>query len=355
MTVVRVSAIASLLLQVLVTSAGLSASLFFVSSSGAQEPVMLDRNPALKFETNDHSVIVTITVVDHKGQSSLRFPVDHAHFGKCGGFLYVSGTRIAYDPVYTPDMKQDAFDVLLGEVTEAKVLGGYLSMKIANRVYNFELLEQRGSEINFGHGRTGATRKLDEQVGRWLGLALKDYSEALREFQHTTASLRYVPSAEQQAIVDREDAAGFAAEQKGQFSEALQHYLSALQSLPLRADPETDGTIREHAIKIALMLNPPPAIPEDAHRHAAFAVTAIRDAGDDPSRLDSAVGEWREVLRLAPWWPEANFNLGLTLEKQQRYAEAARYLKMYLLAAPTASDRDAVLQKIYSLEYRPKE
>lgn len=56
-----------------------------------------------------------------------------------------------------------------------------------------------------------------------------------------------------------------------------------------------------------------------------------------------------------PWWPEAYFNRGLLLEDRGSYAETVQSLKLYLLAAPNATDATQVQQKIYMLEYKARE
>jgi TPR repeat protein len=148
---------------------------------------------------------------------------------------------------------------------------------------------------------------------------------------------------------------GAAAEQQGHLREAFEHYVLALNKLPITSTYKGDSEIREAVVRIAVQLDPKPVIPEDARRHAAFAMTALQLAEKDPVQLDKAVQEWREAIRMAPWWPEGNFNLGLLLEKHDQYVEAASYLRLYLLASPNATDRDAVQQRIYSLEYRAKQ
>jgi tetratricopeptide (TPR) repeat protein len=185
-----------------------------------------------------------------------------------------------------------------------------------------------------------------------LELAVHNFEQAETEFEKATETVSIPLSSEQVAKLSAEERAAQLAEQSGKVGEAVQHYVAALQTLPKRPPPDVEQNLQERTIKAVLNLNPAPAVPEDAQRHAAFAVTALQLAASDRSQLDQAIGEWHAALRFAPWWPEANFNLGLTLEKGERYAEATRYLKLYLLAAPNAPDAKEVQQKIYSLEYK---
>jgi tetratricopeptide (TPR) repeat protein len=168
-------------------------------------------------------------------------------------------------------------------------------------------------------------------------------------------SLQALLSSQHQSALNSQERLAEAAERSGQPREALQHYLSALQDLPLLPPSDVDQELRRRIIRLVLTLNPPPALPEEARRHSAFAATALKLAEKDPSQLNKALDESLQVLRIAPWQPNAYFNAGLILEKLQRYPEAMRCLKLYLLAAPNAADADAVQQKIYSLEYLAKQ
>jgi tetratricopeptide (TPR) repeat protein len=154
--------------------------------------------------------------------------------------------------------------------------------------------------------------------------------------------------------VEEEEKEADRAEQRGELTEALRLYVKALQASPKGPLLESDLSLRERIASLGARMKPPPAIPEDARRHFAYAGTAVKDA-KGPSDLDNSIDEFTEAVRLAPWWPDANFNVGVLLEKRERYAEAARYLKIYLIAAPSASDAQTVQQKIYELEYKAKQ
>jgi len=167
-------------------------------------------------------------------------------------------------------------------------------------------------------------------------------------------SLQALLSLQHQSALNSEERLAEAAERSGQPREALQHYLNALQDLPLLPPSDVDQELRRRIIRLVLTLNPPPALPEEARRHSAFAATALKLAEQDPSQLNKALDESLQVLRIAPWQPNAYFNAGLILEKLQRYPEAIRCLKLYLLAVANAADADAIQQKIYSLEYLAK-
>ena len=150
---------------------------------------------------------------------------------------------------------------------------------------------------------------------------------------------------------------GDAAASSGQFRAAFQHYITAFQSLSARASPDVAEPLVQKIIKVELQLNPPPAVPEDALRHAAYAQAAVEEAAKDAksSRLDDAVHELEKAIRLAPWWGDTYFNLAAVLERTDHPGEAARALQLYLLAEPHAANAQEVQMEIYKLQYKDKQ
>jgi TPR repeat protein len=152
------------------------------------------------------------------------------------------------------------------------------------------------------------------------------------------------------------EASGVAAEQGGRPREALENYIQAIQSFPDPVPTEADRRVRERIIKLVAQLNPPPALPQDAIRHAAYAQAAVEEAQKDanPSHLSDAVTELQTSLRIAPWWAEGYFNLGSVLKRAQRPGEAAQALELYLLADPHAQNAQDVRMEIYKLQYEAR-
>lgn len=153
---------------------------------------------------------------------------------------------------------------------------------------------------------------------------------------------------------------GDAADAHRDLREALSRYLQAFNV----AQVDQATRLREKIIKVVLQLNPPPAIPQDAIRHAAYAQAAVEEAQKDakPSHLNDAVNETEEALRLAPWWAQGYFSLAALLEKTNRPGEAANALQLYLLADPQAvlaqkngMNAQDVQVKIYKLQYEAKQ
>jgi tetratricopeptide (TPR) repeat protein len=128
-------------------------------------------------------------------------------------------------------------------------------------------------------------------------------------------------------------------------NETLSQYITDLQKNP------NDNALREKIIKLALTLNPSPAVPEEAERFMARGIAAIKGA-KGPSDFADAVAEFQKAALAAPWLANVYNNLGIAQDKAGQYAEAISSLKLYLLAAPFANDADEVKSLIYEIEYR---
>ena len=126
--------------------------------------------------------------------------------------------------------------------------------------------------------------------------------------------------------------------------EQLQQYVAKLQQ-----DPD-DQALREKIIKLALALEPKPAIPEEAEKMVGRATYVFKNAKTEADYAD-AVQAYQKALLIAPWVADYYFNLGVAQEKAGKPSEAIASLKFYLMAAPDAPDRRDVVQRIGGLEY----
>ncbi len=194
-------------------------------------------------------------------------------------------------------------------------------------------------------------------AGPWLLAIFNNFSDAEKKFLAATAGLPLPLTAEQADKIRLTIAAADDSEKSGNLQAAFDLDLASLAGLPPNAaGPEVDS-LHQRILDLAPKLNPRPAIPDEAQRYFFGSQAALQEWKDkgDPAKLDDAIEQLNEALRIAPWWPEAYFNRGLVLEDRGRYAEAVDSLKLYLLAAPNASDATQVKQKIYMLEYKAKE
>ena len=125
----------------------------------------------------------------------------------------------------------------------------------------------------------------------------------------------------------------------------LTQYVSDLQKNP------NDYALREKIIRHVQGMRQKPAIPEEAERYMARGAAAVKGAKTEKDFQDAAA-EFEKAALAAPWLPAVYYNLGITQDKAGKYKEAIQSLKLYLLAAPDASDAKAVKNLTYEIEYR---
>ncbi len=123
--------------------------------------------------------------------------------------------------------------------------------------------------------------------------------------------------------------------------EILNQYVADLQKNP------NDHALREKIINHVRTMKPLPAIPAEAKRPFIKGVTFQKDATSS-SDFELAIKSYKEALLLAPWWPDAIYNLALAQESAGKYDDAMKNLKLYLLTKP--KDADEAETKLYSLE-----
>jgi formylglycine-generating enzyme required for sulfatase activity len=97
---------------------------------------------------------------------------------------------------------------------------------------------------------------------------------------------------------------------------------------------EIAKTYREAPVK--------PTLPEDAHKYAVQADSAIKDKD-----FQGAADRFAQALVVAPWWPQGRYNRALILGEVGKYNEACAEMRRYLLLVPEAPDARAAQDKIY--------
>lgn len=108
-----------------------------------------------------------------------------------------------------------------------------------------------------------------------------------------------------------------------------------------------DHALRERVITLAQRIKPAPAIPEEARRYFIRGNALVKEA-KTATDADAAIGEYRNSLNVAPWWADPYFNLSRAQEIAQKYDEAIRSLRFYLLTHP--QDARQVQDRLYELE-----
>jgi tetratricopeptide (TPR) repeat protein len=127
--------------------------------------------------------------------------------------------------------------------------------------------------------------------------------------------------------------------------QTLNQYIADLQKNP------NDYALREKIIKHVQTMRPAPAIPEEAKRYIARGKAAFKGA-KEVKDFNEAAEEFKKALLAAPWLAEGYYNLGVVQDKAGQYAAAMDSLKLYIIAAPNATDVEKVKELIYEIEYR---
>jgi len=149
-----------------------------------------------------------------------------------------------------------------------------------------------------------------------------------------------------------EEVAGQAAEKAGRFREALTHYTAALQAtLPCS---EAEQRLLDRAAGVSSKVTPLPALPAEAERRLVRGQTLVESAKEADAFLRAA-SEFRAAVRAAPWFSDAHYNLGVVLDKAQRFNEAIRSLKRSILVAPNSKEAGEAQRLIYRIEVRQEE
>ncbi|MGA3125612.1 MAG: energy transducer TonB [Candidatus Korobacteraceae bacterium] len=127
----------------------------------------------------------------------------------------------------------------------------------------------------------------------------------------------------------------------------FQQAVSAYQQSP------NDLNKAEKVIRMAAAMDQLPPIPEEARRHFVRGTALFKDAKTMVD-YDQVAGEFKQAVHLAPWWPDARYNLALEQEAAGVYDWAIANLKLYLLFKLPDADAGAAQNKIYALEALPQ-
>lgn len=116
---------------------------------------------------------------------------------------------------------------------------------------------------------------------------------------------------------------------------------------------QSDSVLRERVIVSARGLESPPPIPEPARRAFVQGATLTKSA-TDASGQAMAVESFKEVLKLAPWWGDAYYNLAVAQELAGQLSDARASLHFYILSAPAPKEAREAQDRIYALEARER-
>ena len=120
----------------------------------------------------------------------------------------------------------------------------------------------------------------------------------------------------------------------------------------LKDNPE-DTSARRFIIKLASELKPSPMIPEVARKHFIEGAAIVK-AAKSPAQQALAAQSFTDALKIAPWWGDAYYNLGIAQELAEKYDEAEQAFNFFLLSNPSETEKREVLDRIYGLSAKRK-
>jgi formylglycine-generating enzyme required for sulfatase activity len=94
-----------------------------------------------------------------------------------------------------------------------------------------------------------------------------------------------------------------------------------------------------------LAAKPKPVLSEEAYKYKVQAEFMVQEK--QPAKAIELFGK---ALKIAPWWPEGHFQLGLLLGDAKKYQDATLEMKRYLQLAPDGADARAAKDKLYQWE-----
>lgn len=324
--------------------------------------ILVDGQTALSLDYGDGMGFLMVYTKFHD-KPVFRFTVAMVERGHtCGGYLWATSGAVTYTPDPSANQKACTPQTSISPpYTLAASDAGSYSIKEGKYPW-FNFFYDGSAKDNlrrWSHGdkQMAETALAGKIAQHWLELAFTDFPAAEKKFFVALGGMPIAATTEEVVAMSRAATAGQSQEKSGNLVAAFTLYQAALADLPPNTTgPEVDS-LRQNIFALATKLSPRPAIPDDAQRYFFGSQAALEEWKDngDTAKLDDAVEQLNEALRIAPWWPEAYFNRGLVLEDRGRYADAVESFKLYLLAAPNASDAQQVKQKIYMLEYKVRE
>lgn len=271
-----------------------------VDTSTLLIPAVVDGNPALQFSENGWSTYVS--VIEFKGQTAFKFPLRHYHGGD--GFLYVTSTRVVWDPEFGTDKKDQGFEVTRESVVHKEGYGWACDLRIDGKTKSFAALFQRDQERDRSpKGIKGETvGGVNGAIAAWCNLSLNNSADAERGFHAWVGDTIWgnLPEVKRQR-------------------QALENAIAAWRASGSKVDP-----------------------PEEAQRHFVLAQEAYQE-----KNVERQTQELEAALEIYPTWPAEQSDLALILGELGHYSEAIEHMQMYLDLAPNAPDAQHAKQQIW--------
>jgi hypothetical protein len=255
-------------------------------------------SPTIRYGFKDYAggyEYYEVRFVTYTNESALRFYVYTPKMGSEGvdGFLYISPTRIVFDP--TPKFKKHAFQFPKAEIKSSlQAQGQILALSLpGGRTIPFSpwLSQDPTKSV-----RVGAHDMAQSATVTWMTSALSDFAKTRQEFVEKTSGVFLYPE-----VVEK-----FKAE------------AAAWRALAVK-----------------------PSMPDHAREHKVLAENAVRE-----KNLTRARDEYEAALQIFPTWPEGQFNLALICGEAVDYGCAVEHMGNYLELVPDAPDAQGARDKL---------
>ena len=135
---------------------------------------------------------------------------------------------------------------------------------------------------------------------------------------------------------------------------ALKIYMSILRTTPGAPPIAVSFNDYKDAIAISRKLKHVPPAPEAYRKEMVIALMLVREAKSQED-YTKVRDHFVAAAGLAPWMPMPYQGLGHVEEALKDYSASAQYFRLYLLAAPKASNSRAIRDHIYELSYKAGE
>jgi ankyrin repeat protein len=100
-------------------------------------------------------------------------------------------------------------------------------------------------------------------------------------------------------------------------------------------------------LELAAGLSASPPVPDEARQYLLQAAQKMKVAST-PDALRTPITLLRKAVEIAPWWPNAYYNLSVALELDEKYNEAETQLNYYLLVKPDDAQARTRLKVIHT-------
>jgi tetratricopeptide (TPR) repeat protein len=159
-------------------------------------------------------------------------------------------------------------------------------------------------------------------------------------------ALDYLDAYKRHAVTQEAIAKARQSEQSGDWLIAFQEYDRAFQ---WTADDTLSHQFAGHMIRIYPKLPVKPELPEEARRFAIQAEAAVKE-----ERYADAIKHLADLTWVAPWWPNARYDMALLNARMEQYDTAIVAMKAYLSLCPDAPNARKAQDQIYEWEGRGK-